>query len=47
MEKGISEEDLRGLFTKPYGEDAQQKKNGLNFIMRMLFLWTQPRKLRD
>ena len=38
MTRVISIEDLKDLFTKPYGTDAPTKKNGLNFIMRMLFL---------
>ena len=39
MKRVISIEDLKGLFTKPYGTDAPtHNKNGLNFIMKMLFL---------
>ena len=45
MPKVISIEDLKGLFTKPYGTDAPTKQKW-NFIMRMLFLQTQLRKQR-
>ena len=47
MSKIISEEDLKELFTKPYGEDAPSRQKWLNFTMIMLFLLIQRKNNRS
>ena len=46
MTRVISIEDLKGLFTKPYGSDAPTKQKWAEFYNENVILQTQRRKQR-